>query len=168
MVIFMSTIDDFSKLVLVKEDYIFIDIFYSKNDFSSKLMPRLNFLLKNADAELASINELYFLDLPGSQTGYQVSLIFARILKVLKPKMNFFILSSRIWDNNLYEKMNFTKKNSQYFFQEISKICNILPVKISFLKLQNKVSLPIHLNEGVKQFVENFFFLKDKFQKKEF
>src|SRR3954447_9910939 len=57
---------------------------------SEKFFPALQQALAEAGYSLKDIEEVYFTDLPGSQTGQRISLAFVLTLQVLSPQIKIW------------------------------------------------------------------------------
>jgi tRNA threonylcarbamoyladenosine biosynthesis protein TsaB len=61
---------------------------------SEKFFPALQQILTKTGYFLKDIKEVYFTDLPGSQTGQRISLAFVLTLQVLNPQLKVYHLNS--------------------------------------------------------------------------
>src|SRR3954447_15946985 len=64
---------------------------------SEKFFPTLQKILIDTNFSLKEIGEVYFTDLPGSQTGQRISLAFVLTLQVLSPQIKIYHLNSLLF-----------------------------------------------------------------------
>lgn len=72
----------------------------SKDSFrqhSENFFPILQQILVETSYSLKDIREVYFTDLPGSQTGQRISLAFVLTLQVLNPQIKIYHLNSLLF-----------------------------------------------------------------------
>jgi tRNA A37 threonylcarbamoyladenosine modification protein TsaB len=64
---------------------------------SEKFFPALQQILTKTAYSLKDVKEIYFTDLPGSQTGQRISLAFVLTLQVLNPPIKIYYLNSLLF-----------------------------------------------------------------------
>ncbi|CAG8666986.1 10458_t:CDS:2, partial [Racocetra persica] len=64
---------------------------------TEKFFPALQKILSKNGYSLKDIGEIYFTDLPGSQTGQRISLAFVLALQVLNPRIKIYHLNSLLF-----------------------------------------------------------------------
>lgn len=64
---------------------------------TEKFFPALQKILTESDCSLKDVGEIYFTDLPGSQTGQRVSLAFVLTLQVLNSQIKIYHLNSLLF-----------------------------------------------------------------------
>ncbi|RHZ37110.1 hypothetical protein [endosymbiont GvMRE of Glomus versiforme] len=64
---------------------------------SENFFPILRKILAKTNHSLKKIEEVYFTSLPGSQTGYRISLAFVLTLQLLNPRVKIYYLNSLLF-----------------------------------------------------------------------
>ena len=64
---------------------------------SENFFPILRRILAKTNHSLKEIREIYFTSLPGSQTGYRISLAFVLTLQALNPRIKIYHLNSLLF-----------------------------------------------------------------------
>jgi tRNA threonylcarbamoyladenosine biosynthesis protein TsaB len=87
--LFIALLKDKKCLASVSQD--------SFRQHSEKFFPALQKILTEAGYSLKDVGEVYFTDLPGSQTGQRISLAFVLTLQVLNPQFKAYHLNSLLF-----------------------------------------------------------------------
>ena len=110
---------------------------------SENFFPSLREILARANCSLAQIEQVFFTSLPGSQTGYRISLAFVFTLQVLNPKIKFYHLNSLLFQAGKAKAIsliNFDQKKTKCYgavFQATK--CLVKPKLMGSLEVQKKL-----------------------------
>jgi tRNA A37 threonylcarbamoyladenosine modification protein TsaB len=96
-------------------------------------------ILKKTKYSLADIEKIYFTSLPGSQTGYRISLTFGLTLQVLNPQVKLYHLNSllfQVGESKAISLISVDQKKTKYHvsvYQETK--CLLKPQVIESIKI---------------------------------
>jgi len=106
---------------------------------SEKFFPALQQILTKTGYSLKDIKEVYFTDLPGSQTGQRISLAFTLTLKVLNSQLKVYHLNSLFFqagESKAVSLISIDLKKTKYQLAVYQKIkCLIEPRMVESKKL---------------------------------
>ena len=91
----------------------------NENFHSENFILKLSSLLKNCGIKLRDIDNVFFLDGPGSQTGERIGVTFVTALKLVSPNFQSFKLDSLTFqaglNKNCLSAISFGKKVKKFF-----------------------------------------------------
>ncbi|HXN54495.1 MAG TPA: hypothetical protein VN854_00820 [Mycoplasmatales bacterium] len=154
--------------MLFENDKIF-SIFKKNNKLlhSDNFIGNLNEILKVNNFSLSDLDNVYFISGSGGWTGYRVSISFLTAMSILS-KVKFFSIDSLSFQKGKIKNcLSVIKNNSRnYLLNHYEN--DVLIFTDNFLNLEqinafNRKNLPIFVDLNNIDFVENFFFLKNKF-----
>lgn len=114
---------------------------------SENFFPTLQQILGETGYSLKDITEIYFTDLPGSQTGQRISLAFVLTLQVLNPSVKIYHLNSllfQVGEDKAISLISLDLKKTKYHLAVYQKTkCLIEPrlvEKEELVKIQKQFS----------------------------
>jgi tRNA threonylcarbamoyladenosine biosynthesis protein TsaB len=109
---------------------------------SENFFPVLQQLLAKTGYSLKDIGEIYFTDLPGSQTGQRISLAFVLTLQVLTPQVKIYHLNSLLFQagkDKAISLISIDLKKTKYHVAVFQKTKCIVEPRIVENKETNKI-----------------------------
>lgn len=109
---------------------------------SENFFPALQQLLTKTGYSLRDIREIYFTDLPGSQTGQRISLAFVLTLQALPPQVKIYHLNSllfQVGENKAISLISIDLKKTKYHVAVYQKTKCIVEPQIVENKETNKI-----------------------------
>ncbi|CAH1756002.1 24909_t:CDS:1 [Entrophospora sp. SA101] len=114
---------------------------------SENFFPILKQVLAKTNHSLKEIEEVYFTNLPGSQTGHRISLTFVLTLQVLNPQIKVYHLNSLLFQagkSRAISLISIDQKKTKYHcaVYQVTK-CLVEPSEIDLNVSQNKELIQI-------------------------
>lgn len=161
---FIFLFDDNNLISTIKEHDPFLH--------SEKFVSRLNKILINNNLSLENLEEIYFVSDPNEQSGNRVSFSFVTTMMMLSESIRVFFVDIFEFQKGKLEDcfsvVSFGKKVKKYWLNcyENNQLSYRQRVfSLGEISTLNKKKVEVVLDFKNIDFLENFFFLKDKFRK---